>query len=95
MKKHKRKINLIILFIVIGLVMYFAFKDDFSGVINQLVNIKITYLILGIVFLLLSWLFRSIIFYRLVKRFNANYKFSSSLSLRILTHLFDAITPNL
>ena len=34
-----KKINITILFITMVLVLYFALKDDFNGIINQL-NIK-------------------------------------------------------
>ncbi len=93
MKNNKRIINLIILFIVIALVMYFALKDDFTGVIKQLTNINIVYLGLGLLFLAVSLIFRSLIFYRLVKRFNKDYTFANSFKLRVITQLFDAITP--
>ena len=54
-----KKINITILFITMVLVLYFALKDDFNGIINQLKSANVFLLIIAILLLLLSLVFKS------------------------------------
>lgn len=91
--KHKNIINVIILIIVTLLVLYFALKDDFNGIIEMIRNVNIFYLILAFSMVVIYWLFRSLALHTFTKQFKEDSKYSSSLQCMLRTQFFNAVTP--
>lgn len=91
--KKKYKINIIILILVSILIMYFAFKDDFSSTINYLSNANLLWIILAIVFMALNLVFQSLSIFSFLKQVKSDYKFKDAFLLMLYAQFFNAITP--
>ena len=59
MKKFKSKINVLLLVFVTIVVLYFSLKDDFSSIVDQIVNINVWYLVIAFLMVIFYWLLRS------------------------------------
>lgn len=93
MKKSKKILNFVLLLSFTIIVMYFMLKDDFNATINQILSINLFWLFVAIVFLVLYWVINSVILFKIIKRYNPNYKYKKSLRLQIITQFFNAVTP--
>ncbi|MDO4963638.1 MAG: lysylphosphatidylglycerol synthase transmembrane domain-containing protein [bacterium] len=89
----KKKLNIILLIIISGLVLYFSLKDNFLNTIHQILTMNIWYLLLAFIFLILFWVFRSYPMYSFCKKINKDFKYTSSLQLTLRTQFFNAVTP--
>ena len=89
----KKKINYVIIFIVTILVLYFSLKDNFNGIINQILSMNILYVIIAFLLLVLFWLFRSYPMYSFAKKINKNLSYKDSFILTLRTQFFNAVTP--
>lgn len=92
-KKHKSKLNIIVLIIISILVLYFALKDDFNEIIKQILNINIGYFILAFLMVIIYWLLRSLALHIFTKKLKKDNRFLSSLQLMLRTQFFNAVTP--
>ena len=88
-----KKLNLIILFIAIGLVLYFSLKDDFSGVIKELSKVNILIFLFSILILLLSLLFKSLSLKTFINEYEKKYKIKNAYQLTLIGQLLNGITP--
>lgn len=94
MKKNlKKKLNIVILIIITGLVLFFSLKDNFKETVLQIFTMNIWYLLIAIVLLILFWLFRSYPMYTFCKKINKDFKYLSAVQLNLRTQFFNAITP--
>lgn len=93
LNKNKGKINIIILVIITGIVLYFSLKDEFNEIVNQILNINIGYLCLAFLAVISYWLLRSLALHKFTKKIKGNNKYSSSFQLMLRTQFFNAITP--
>ena len=91
--KYKSKINIVILIIITGIVLYLSLKDDFDDIVNNILNINIFYLFLAFLFIIFYWLLRSLVLHKFTKKFKKDNKYLSSLQLMLRTQFFNAITP--
>ena len=89
----KKRINYIIIFIVTILVLYFSLKDDFNGIINEIINMNIAYLLLALLLLIIFWIFRSYPMYNFASKINKNFTYKASVLLTLRTQFFNAVTP--
>lgn len=89
----KLRSNIITLVIVSALVLFFVVKDDFDEIISVLLSANKLYIFLGILFILLGDIFRSISINNIIKKNNKKYKFEDALLLTIETNFFNGITP--
>lgn len=95
MKKEKlnQKINIAILIFITILVLFFALKDDFNAVLEQILTANPFWLIMS-VFLMASYFFlRSIDLLILIQKIVPEYTFKKALKLMITTQFFNAVTP--
>lgn len=88
-----KKLNLLILLIMIILVLYFSLKDNFVGVINQLYNVNVLVFIITIVLFLLSLFFKSISLFMFIKEYNNNYSIKDAFALTLISQFLNGITP--
>lgn len=94
MKNNFKKIvNVLILIIVIGLVLYFSLKDNFNETMHQIFNMNPLFLCIAVLLLLLFWLFRTYPLYSFCKKINKDFKLRYALLLTLRTQFFNAVTP--
>lgn len=91
--KIKNIFNYLILFIITGLVLYFSLKDNFYTIINTIFSMKISYLLVALIFYFLYLILKSVVFTDIAKTFNKKYTFKQSFRTCIETNFFHAITP--
>lgn len=93
MEKKKTKIfNILILIFITILVLYFSLKDDYKLIIKQILSINPIFLILSILFVILYWVFSSIVMNLFLGKIT-KYSFKKTFRLQIMTQFFNAITP--
>lgn len=92
-KNKKNIINFLVLVGITLLVLYFALKDDFDSIMNQLKNINICWLIVAFLIVIIYWLLRSKAINIFTRKFMPKTKYRSSLQLMIRTQFFNAVTP--
>ena len=90
MKKSKYSV-FAILFVTV-LVLFFALKDDFLEKIQYLFSFNIWWLLLGILFVILYWLLKSLVIYFCASKFN-KYSLKKAFKLILDTQFFNAVTP--
>ncbi len=89
----KKKLNIIILVLITGLVLYFSLKDNFTETVNQIFTMNVWYLLLAFLFLILFWVFRTYPMYSFCKKIKKDFKFLSAIQLTLRTQFFNAVTP--
>ncbi len=89
--KFKRNILLIILVGII--VLFFALKDDFDEIMNLLLNSNKLYIIISLIFVFISDVFKSISLKKIVVNSGYSFTFKKALSLMITANFFNGITP--
>lgn len=94
MKKHKIKLYLVLVIILFGFVLYFSLKDNYMDIINALANVKIFWLILGIVFVFLSKYFIGLITYYLAKKEKKDISLLKMVEISLIYPFFAGITPS-
>ena len=92
-KKYKNIINIVVLIIITGLVLYFSLKDDYEEIVERIVNVNILYLSLAFLMIIIYWLLRSLALHIFTKKIKKDNKYLSSLQLMLRTQFFNAITP--
>ena len=93
MKNKKNIINFLILIGITVLVLYFALKDDFQNIMNQLRSINVVWLLVAFLIVIIYWLLRSKAINIFTRKFMPKTKYRSSLQLMIRTQFFNAVTP--
>lgn len=88
-----KKLNLLVLFIMIILVLYFSLKDNFNGVINELSNVNLLIFALAIILFLLSLFFKSISLFMFIREYNNKYSIKDAFSLTLISQFLNGITP--
>lgn len=88
-----KKLNLLVLFIMIILVLYFSLKDNFNGVINELSNVNLLIFALAIIMFLLSLFFKSISLFMFIREYNNKYSIKDAFSLTLISQFLNGITP--
>ncbi len=91
MKKLGKKIFLLIIICV--LILYFVLKDDFNGIVNLIINSNKIYILIAILLVLLSDVFKGISVSNLIRSSGYNYSVKKGFSLMLMTNFFNGITP--
>jgi hypothetical protein len=92
-KKYKNIINIIVLLIITGIVLYFSLKDDFYGTLDKIDTLDKKYLLLAFIMVIIYWILRSLALHKFTKYFKKDNKYRSSLQLMLRTQFFNAVTP--
>ncbi len=90
--KNVGKKSIIILFIMV-IVLYFILKDDFSSIVDHLVNVNIIWIVIAIALMVVCWIFKALALHILVKEQSDTMKFKSTFQQIIITEFFNGITP--
>ena len=91
MKNAKR--NTVIVLLIMIVVFYFVLKDDYVNIINNLVLANKWLILVGIIFTVLYWFFKSLCLYVIVKEYNPNVKLSKMFHQIVITQFFNGVTP--
>ena len=95
MNKETKKtiINILVLFLISGLVLYFCLKDNFNETVDVLLSSNKLFILLGILMIVVYWMIRGVSMYSITKKFKSDYKYKNALRLVVETQFFHAITP--
>ena len=91
MKNIKRNATLIVLVLLI--VCFLILKDDFSNIMNTLAKVNLWWISIALIVMLISWVFKSLSLYILVKEQNKNIKLKTIVHQMVITEFFNNITP--
>jgi len=94
MGKKKIKLYLVLVIILFAFILYFSFKDNYMDIINALSNVKIFWLIIGILFVFLSKYFIGLITYYLAKKEKKNTSLLKMVHIALIYPFFAGITPS-
>lgn len=89
----KKILNIVIIVLITSLVLYFSLKDNFTDIIDQILNINIFWLIIAFLFVIGYWFLRSCAAHTFIKMVDKKMKFRSSVLLMLRTQFVNAITP--
>lgn len=90
---NKKKINIIILFIALTLVLYFTLKEDLNGILYELSKINTFIFAICILVFILSMVFKSLSLHAFLKDCNKNYLWKNSFSMVLISQFLNGITP--
>lgn len=93
MKNKKSFINIIILIIITGCVLYLSLKDNFTNIIHEILTLNPIWFILAVFLVVCYWLFKAIEVHKVIRNFKPDYTFKQTLRLMLSTQFFNAITP--
>lgn len=93
MSKTKSKFNILILILITILVLFFSLKDNFNTIVNQIFSINPIFLLLAIVFVIIYWLFGSIVMKLFINKVKPEYTLKKAFKLQLMTQFFNAVTP--
>lgn len=88
-----KKINILILFIMIILVLYFTLKDNFSEIMIAISNVNIYIFLFSIVIFILSLFFKSISFLIFIKDYSKDYTLKDAFNITLISQFLNGITP--
>ncbi len=96
-KKFKINTNVInialICIIFIAVLIYMFTVDDINNIITVLKSVKISWMIVGILCMLMYWILESLCLYVVTKKSYKSQKFIDSFRVSMLGQLFNSITP--
>lgn len=91
MKRIKK--NIILLFIITIIILYFILKDEYESILSALLNSNLVYVFLMIIVMFIAEFIKSISLYLITKSSKKNYEFKNSLRLELETNFFNGVTP--
>ena len=91
--KSKIIINLIIIFVVLSLVLYFSLKDNYQEIIDNIKNMNIIWLIISIIILIISRIFSAVSSYQMTKANDHHVSFLRAIQINLIIPFFHGVTP--
>ena len=91
MKNIKRH-SFVLLFITL-LILFIILKDDYAQIIDAIIGMKYIFLLISILVIFLSWFFKTLSMYFIVREYNKKIKMSTIFKQAIITQFFNGITP--
>ncbi|MCI8446189.1 MAG: flippase-like domain-containing protein [Bacilli bacterium] len=92
-QKLKNKLSILLLIIVTIAVLYFALKDDFIDIVNEILRVNIGWLLIAIFLLVSYWYMKSMVLYHTARHFKKDYRITQAFRNILLTQFFNGITP--
>ena len=92
-QKINSKLNILIIFSVTFIVLFFALKDDFNTIIHQILTINPIFLILSFLLILAYYFLRTIVLHDIIIKFKKNYSFNDAFKITLQTQFFNGVTP--
>lgn len=91
--KSKIIINLIIIFVVLSLVLYFSLKDNYQEIIDNIKNMNIIWLIISIIILIISRIFSAVSSYQMTKANDYHISLPRAIQINLIIPFFHGVTP--
>lgn len=91
MKNIKK--NGIILLLITIVVLFFVIKDDFHDIVSALSKANISFILIGIVFTISYWFFKSLALHNIVREYKEKIKVRQIFKQITITQFFNGITP--
>ena len=91
MKNIKK--NSLILLLITAVVVFFVIKDDFNDIVNALSKANIIFIIIGMTFSVLYWLFKSLALHNIVREYREKIKLKQIFKQITITQFFNGVTP--
>lgn len=91
LKKFRK--NAFLLLIVLGIVLYFILKDNFTEVVKTLVKADLRWILFAIIFIFIYWILRTVSLYIIIREYSKEVKFKQMFKLTLITQFFNGITP--
>ena len=89
--KNLRK-NTILLIVITIIVLYFVLKDDLLGIINSLQHMNMKYIMIALIFYIISILIKGYMNYRIVNNIE-KFPLKTAFSQNLIAQFFNGITP--
>jgi len=89
----KKNRNVILLFIFTGVVLFLTLKDGFFVVAEEILNLNLYWILVGLVFMLGFTVFRALGTKILINQKYPKFKFISTFLMLLSSQFFNAITP--
>lgn len=95
MKKRKFKffVNLFVILVVLGVVLYFSLKDNYEEILSAIVHMNVWYVVLAILILVLYRVLSSIGYYFVIRTNKETVSFCRCLQINFMILFFHGITP--
>jgi len=90
--KNIRKKSIIILLILV-VVLFFLLKDDFSNIIDTLLNVNLIWILVATIAVILYWFLKALGLYILVREQTNKIKLKTIFAQGVITEFFNGITP--
>lgn len=87
------KKNGIILLLITLIVLFFVIKDDFHEIVSALSNANILFILLGMLFTIGYWFFKSLALHRIVREYKKEINVRQIFKQITITQFFNGITP--
>lgn len=94
MQNKKIKIYLVFVVILFVFVLYFSLKDNYKDIVNALADVKIIYLLLGILFVFISKYLIGVVTYYLAIKEKKDTKLIEMVQIALIYPFFAGITPS-
>lgn len=92
-KKLKFAINIVIILLVLGIVLYFSLKDNFNQILDCILKMNYLWFIIGVLGLVGYRTLTGISTYLLAKLNNANMPILRSIKISFIIQFFHGVTP--
>jgi hypothetical protein len=95
MKKSKKSfiINILIILIILGIVLYFSLKDDYETIINSILNMNVLWIILAIILFCLYRILSGLSTYQLAKVNKEKIGILRCIQISFIIIFFHGVTP--
>lgn len=91
--KATSRLNILILMAISFVVLFLSVKDNFDGIVNELLSVDWRFFIFSIFLMFGYWFFRTIAYHKIITKFDKNYSFKRTYGLMMLTQFFNGVTP--
>ena len=89
----KKRLNIIILFIALGLVLYFTLKDDLNGILLQISKTNIYLFLLSMIILVSALAIKTLGLHVFLKEYDDKYRWNNTFKLTLIAQFLNGITP--
>lgn len=89
----KLRYNVLLLFILTLIVLFFVLKDDYNRIVDALLNSNLWYAVLAVIVIIIGDVIKSISVHLIIKAEKPSYTLKNAISLTMKTNFFNGITP--
>ncbi|MBR3898398.1 MAG: flippase-like domain-containing protein [Bacilli bacterium] len=88
-----KKLNLLIIFLLTGIVLYIVLKDNFTEKIHYMLSFNIFFLLVSFLMMFIYWFLKGLVLYNCTRKFKSDYTKKKGIGLMITSQFFHSITP--